>query len=75
MHLDGNIGFDFLFDENGKPVLTDLNPRVTATVVLFKQAGLNLPYLRIKQLLGEELPKCEVVDGVKMKRRYIEIFD
>lgn len=75
LHLDGNIGFDFLFDENGKPVLTDLNPRVTATVVLFKQAGLNLPYLRIKQLLGEELPKCEVVDGVKMKRRYIEIFD
>lgn len=72
--LDGNIGFDFMLDENDKPVLTDLNPRVTATVVLFKFAGLNLPYLRVKQLLGEPLPEIDIKYGIKMKRRYLEMF-
>lgn len=72
--LDGNIGFDFMLDENDEPVLTDLNPRITATVRIFKEGGLNLPYLRIKQLLGEELPEIEVQYGIKMKRRYVEMF-
>ena len=63
-----------MLDENDKPVLTDLNPRVTATVVLFKFAGLNLPYLRVKQLLGEPLPEIDIKYGIKMKRRYLEMF-
>lgn len=37
--------------------------------------GYNLSYLRIKQLLGEELPVVNNLKyGLKMKRRYIEIF-
>ena len=48
LNLDGNIGFDFMLDENDTPWLTDLNPRVTATIVLYAGAGLNLPYLRVK---------------------------
>ncbi len=52
----------------------DINPRITATVSLFAAAGLNLPYLRIKQLLNETLPKCEVHYGTRLKRRYDEIF-
>lgn len=73
LNLDGNIGFDFMLDENGKPWLTDLNPRVTATIIIYAGAGLNLPYLRVKQLLGEELPKVEIKYGTKLMRKYWDI--
>ena len=73
LKLDGNIGFDFMLDENDNPVLTDLNPRVTATIILYYGAGLNLPYLRVKQLLGEILPNVEIRYGVKLVRKYWDI--
>lgn len=73
LHLDGNIGFDFMLDENGKPWLTDLNPRVTATIILYLGAGLNLPYLRVKQLMGEELPIVNIQYGTKLIRKYNDI--
>lgn len=72
--LDGNIGFDFMRDKNGKPFLMDLNPRLTATVSVIAAAGLNLPYLRIKQLLNENLPKIDISYGTRLKRRYGEIY-
>lgn len=72
--LDGNIGFDFMMDANDTPVITDINPRITATIILYKEAGINFPYLRVKQLLGEKLPQLKIKYGVKMKRRYEEIF-
>jgi carbamoyl-phosphate synthase large subunit len=74
MNLDGNIGFDFLYDAKGIPILMDINPRITATISLCAAGGLNLPYLRIKQLLGEELPEVEINYGITMKRRYLEMF-
>ena len=72
--LSGNADLDFKYDETGHPVLMEINPRIAATMRIFKEGGLNLPYLRIKQLLGEELPEVEVRYGVKMKRRYLEMF-
>lgn len=70
LKLDGNIGFDFMFDENDTPWLTDLNPRVTATIVLYAGAGINFPYLRVKQLMGEELPSAKLQYGTKLIRKY-----
>lgn len=72
--FDGNIGLDFMKNADGVPVLMDINPRITATVSVIAAAGVNLPYLRIKQLLGEELPKCCVDYGTRLKRRYDEIY-
>lgn len=72
--LDGNIGFDFMLDGDDRPVLTDLNPRITATIVLYLHAGINFPYLRVKQLLGEPLPECTVRNGVELKRKYLDLF-
>lgn len=72
--LSGNADLDFKNDENGHPVLMEINPRIAATMKIFKEGGLNLPYLRIKQLLGEELPEIDIKYGVKMKRRYWEMF-
>lgn len=73
--LDGNIGFDFMLDENNNPVLTDLNPRITATIIIYKDGGLNLPYLRVKQLMGEKLPEISIKYGIRMKRRYWDVFE
>lgn len=73
--LTGNADLDFKNDANGHPVLMEINPRIAATMKIFKEGGLNLPYLRIKHLLGEKLPKININYGVKMKRRYLEMFD
>lgn len=72
--LTGNADLDFKADADGHPVLMEINPRIAATMQIFKEGGLNLPYLRIKMLLGEELPKVEIKYGVKMRRRYLEMF-
>ena len=61
-------------NEKGEAVIMDINPRTTATLSLLAAGGLNLRYLRIKQLLGETLPQVEVVYGTRIKRRYGEIF-
>lgn len=73
LKLDGNIGFDFMLDENDTPWLTDLNPRVTATIILYAGAGMNFPYLRVKQLLGEELPHIDLKYGTKLIRKYWDV--
>ena len=75
LKLTGSADLDFKNDINGNPVLMEINPRIAATMRIFKEGGLNLPYLRIKQLLGEDLPKVDIRYGVKMKRRYLEMFD
>lgn len=72
--LTGNADLDFKYDADGHPVLMEINPRIAATMKIFKVGGLNLPYLRIKQLLGEPLPDVEIRYGIKMKRRYLEMF-
>lgn len=72
--LTGSADLDFKYDREGHPVLMEINPRIAATMQIFKEGGLNLPYLRIKQLLGEKLPDIEVKYGIKMKRRYLEMF-
>ena len=73
LNLDGNIGFDFMLDENDTPWLTDLNPRVTATIILYAGAGMNFPYLRVKQLLGEELPEVSLKYGTRLVRKYMDV--
>lgn len=73
LNLDGNIGFDFMMDEEDNPWLTDLNPRVTATIILYAAAGMNFPYLRVKQLLGEELPEVDLKYGTKLIRKYWDV--
>ncbi len=73
LQLDGNIGFDFMLDDNDNPILTDLNPRITATIVIYLAAGMNFPYMRVKQLLGESLPDCSVKYGTRLVRKYWDI--
>lgn len=74
LNMDGNVGFDFMRNDKGEAVLMDINPRITATVSVIAAAGINLIYLRVKQLLGEELPKIEPILGTRLRRRYDEMF-
>lgn len=75
LRLDGNFGFDLLCGENGRgPFVIECNPRLTAGVVACAAAGVNLPYLGVKQLLGESLPELSVRYGMRMSRRYQESF-
>lgn len=74
LELTGCADLDFRYNRDGRPVLMEINPRTAATMQIFKEGGLNLPFLRIKQVLGEELPAVNVTYGVKMHRRYLEMF-
>lgn len=74
LNMDGNVGFDFMRNDKNEAILMDINPRTTATISLFAAAGMNLLYLRIKQLLGEQLPEIKPIVGTRIKRRYGEIY-
>ena len=74
LKLDGNIGFDVKENELGKPMIMECNPRITAGIPMFCAAGINLPYLCVKKLMNEELPKLHIKEGMKMKRRYLEMY-
>lgn len=72
--LDGNIGFDLRDRADGTPRIMECNPRITAGIPAFAAAGVNLPYLCVKKLLGEPLPEAKVTEGLTMKRRYLEMY-
>ena len=71
--LDGNIGFDLRERADGTPLIMECNPRITAGIPYFALAGINLPYLCVKHLLGEELPACKLQYGTIVKRRWMEM--
>ena len=72
LNLDGNIGFDIRERADGTPIIMECNPRITAGIPFFFAAGINLPYLCVKKMLGEEMPDLVIKEGMKMKRRYLE---
>lgn len=74
LNISGNINFDFIYDRNGSARLIEINPRVSATIASYAPAGINFPYLRIKQLLGENIENHTLTEGISMQRRYTEVF-
>lgn len=75
LKMDGNFGFDLLYTADGEqPYIIECNPRLTGGVVACAAAGVNLPYLGVKRLLGEVLPELKIKHGTCMTRRYQESF-
>ena len=74
LSITGNINFDFIYDKNGDPRLIEINPRLSATIASYAPAGINFPYLRLKQLLGEPIEGLKLQEGIMMQRRYSEVF-
>ena len=70
--LDGNACFDFILKEDGSVRLLEVNPRLSATLPFIARAGLNLPYLRCKQLLGTDVRsyKPEVNLKLRLSKNY-----
>lgn len=71
LQLEGNACFDFILKEDGSVVLLEVNPRINASLSFATEAGLNLVWLRCKQLLGEPLNEnVKVIHGLKMSKHY-----
>ena len=71
--LDGNIGFDVRERADGTAMIMECNPRMTAGIPVFNHAGVNLPWLCVKKLLGEKLPPVEIQYGTVVRRRWMEM--
>ena len=71
--LDGNIGFDIRERADGTPIIMECNPRITAGIPYFNLAGVNLPYLCVKKLLGEKISESNPEYGRIIRRRWIEM--
>ena len=75
------VGLNSIFEDllnikersDGTPIIMECNPRITAGIPVFYYAGVNLPYLCVKKILGEELPKSNTEYGLVVKRRWQEM--
>jgi carbamoyl-phosphate synthase large subunit len=74
LKLHGNVDLQMKYSEEGKPVLYEVNPRYSASIILSYAAGVNLAYFGILQALGQEIPKVDVKDKVRMIRYADEVF-
>lgn len=74
--LNGNIGIQIRRDRNDVPKIVEINPRIQGTIVHCTAAGINLPVLVVKQLLGAPIAKAEleVKWGTRMLRYWEEVF-
>lgn len=69
LKLDGNVCFDFRIDNDGRVYLLEINPRVNASLPFVAQSGINMLYLRCKQLLGYPIQQSYPIrEGLKMKK-------
>ncbi len=68
-----NVCFDFMLagEDREKVYLLECNPRLNATLPFVSEAGINIPYLRYLQMLGEDIPTPPVPDyGLKLQKYY-----
>ena len=71
--IDGNFCCDFILKGDGSAVLLEVNPRLSATLPFIAEAGMNLPYMRVMQLLGKDVSGDENVHvnyDLKMLKHY-----
>ncbi len=74
--LHGNIGIQVKISEQGTPLLLEINPRVQGTIVAGLGAGINLPFLAVKQELELAIApgELEVKWNTGFSRYWTEIF-
>lgn len=66
--------YEMKLDRRGRPQIYDINPRGGASLTLCAAAGVNIAYYAVKMAVGEEVPRKEIRDKVKMIRFYDEHF-
>lgn len=68
IHFEGPVGVQLREDRDGALKVLEINPRLQGSVVLSVAAGVNLPYLAVKEALGEDLSIPAIRYGTKMTR-------
>jgi carbamoyl-phosphate synthase large subunit len=66
--FDGPVGVQLREDADGALKVLEINPRLHGSVVLTVAAGINLPYLALKNCLGEPFTIPPIRYGTKMSR-------
>jgi len=59
---------------DGKPMLYEINPRLSATTILCTAVGVNMPYFLMKMLLNQKVPRKKILWGTEIIRYYNEMF-
>ena len=68
LEFDGPMGLQLKEDKEGKPKVIEVNPRLHGSCVLSVAAGANIPYLAIKQCLGESFETPTIRIGTRLVR-------
>ncbi|WP_234124303.1 ATP-grasp domain-containing protein [Clostridium hydrogenum] len=71
LNLSYNINIQFKYSSEGKPMLIEINPRVSGSLVANLGAGVNMLELALKLAYGLPLPAVDVKWGTRMMR-YLE---
>lgn len=74
LNLHGNIGIQVRADKDGVFKILEINPRLQGSVVACAAAGVNLPYLAVKKVLGEPIGKVHIRWGTEMLRCWNEVY-
>lgn len=72
--LSYNTNIQMRESEDGILKIVEINPRMGGSIVLPKAAGINMPYLSIKQALGESIPYDKKHAEITMARYIKETF-
>jgi carbamoyl-phosphate synthase large subunit len=74
--LHGNIGIQVKKRNDGLSLLLEINPRVQGTIIAGLGAGINLPFLAIKQEMGLPIEPAEMQPawGTSFIRHWTEIY-
>jgi carbamoyl-phosphate synthase large subunit len=68
LEFDGPMGIQLKEDKDGKPKVIEINPRLHGSCVLSVAAGANIPYLAVKQCLGESFETPAIRIGTRLVR-------
>lgn len=69
----GNMNVQLLRDEQGTLWPSEVNPRLSGTVVFATECGVNLSYFGVKYHLGEPIPHVEPRWGRVLLRHFTEV--
>jgi carbamoyl-phosphate synthase large subunit len=73
LHL--NINIQLKYSSKNMPLIVEINPRTSGTIVANGAAGINLLYYGIKLAMGEDIPyDMKFISNMKMQRYFEEVF-
>ena len=67
--------YEMKVNNQGRPMIFDINPRGGASVALCAAAGANIAYYAVKMAMGETIPKVDIKNKLKMLRFYDEYYE